>query len=524
MAFNNNDLFQQVLGSIMRRTDLLVDLPTKIVLDDFSKENVVARIVFASVSNLAERGMKDISITSLEGYVQETLDWNMKYIRNNGRDFVRMCLEKADPDNFQVFYNQLKKTSLLRDLKEHGYNIQKYDYEDVRENSKEEFERHEAFDKATEQDILAHVEKSFSNIRARHSQGAPTNCKRADEGIRELLEQFSLTAQVGAPLNGDLYNSVAGGAIRGKLYLRSAATNVGKSRWAVFDACKIVFPMYYDPAIGSFVWEKDKVPQKTLFITTEMKVEELQTIILAYLAGVEEQHIKRNCLTAQEAIRINDAMLILEMYGKYLILEQIENPDLNNVQGTIKRHVLMDDVSVVFYDYIFTSPALLQQFSSTGVREDVILMMMANQLKEIATTYNIFIATSTQINGDGLKLGEKKDQRVLRGSKAIADKADFGCIISQVSPEELEQIQPLVRQFGAPTHACDIYKMRNGIHKGERIWSRMNLGTGYKEDLFITNENGIIVGLEEGEFIPPFKKEKIFIAEDFLQKVRDGAQ
>ena len=51
----------------------------------------------------------------------------------------------------------------------------------------------------------------------------------------------------------------------------------------------------------------------------------------------------------------------------------------------------------------------------------VALMMLSNQLKEIAATYNVFISTSTQVNGDGLRPEEKRDQRVLRGSKAIAD-------------------------------------------------------------------------------------------------------
>ena len=57
----------------------------------------------------------------------------------------------------------------------------------------------------------------------------------------------------------------------------------------------------------------------------------------------------------------------------------------------------------------------------------VALMMLSNQLKEIAATYNVFISTSTQVNGDGLRPEEKRDQRVLRGSKAIADGV-FGTI------------------------------------------------------------------------------------------------
>ena len=38
-----------------------------------------------------------------------------------------------------------------------------------------------------------------------------------------------------------------------------------------------------------------------------------------------------------------------------------------------------------------------------------------------------------------------------------------------------------------PTHVLDIYKMRRGRYKMIRIWCRIHLGTGYREDLFITN-------------------------------------
>lgn len=46
-----------------------------------------------------------------------------------------------------------------------------------------------------------------------------------------------------------------------------------------------------------------------------------------------------------------------------------------------------------------------------------------------------------------------------------------------ISPEILDK---------PPTHVLDIYKMRRGRYKMVRIWTRLHLGTGYREDLFIT--------------------------------------
>lgn len=37
-----------------------------------------------------------------------------------------------------------------------------------------------------------------------------------------------------------------------------------------------------------------------------------------------------------------------------------------------------------------------------------------------------------------------------------------------------------------PTHIIDIYKMRRGRYKNVRIWTYLHLGTGERQDLFIT--------------------------------------
>lgn len=47
-----------------------------------------------------------------------------------------------------------------------------------------------------------------------------------------------------------------------------------------------------------------------------------------------------------------------------------------------------------------------------------------------------------------------------------------------------------------PTHILDIYKMRRGMYKNVRIWTKIHLGTGYRKDLFMTTaENQPITGI-----------------------------
>jgi hypothetical protein len=144
---------------------------------------------------------------------------------------------------------------------------------------------------------------------------------------------------------------------------------------------------------------------------------------------------------------------------------------------------------------------MINQFSKNNIREDVILMMMANQLKQIAHDYNIFIFSATQVNA--LAMGDDemqfKDEKSIRGAKAIADKADVGYVMTKVTEKGWNSVKPTLEQAvreklldpsildTRPSHVLDIYKMRRGRYKMIRIWTRIHLGTGEREDLFITN-------------------------------------
>ena len=121
MTFNNTDLYCQVLGSIMKEPSVLSSLPMPIAIDDFSQENQIARVIYFSLSNLIDSGKVKINAVTIEAYLQDYPTFQQIYRRYNGREFVMMCLDKGQPENFIAFYNSLKTNSLLRDLKHHSY-------------------------------------------------------------------------------------------------------------------------------------------------------------------------------------------------------------------------------------------------------------------------------------------------------------------------------------------------------------------------------------------------------------------
>jgi replicative DNA helicase len=167
------------------------------------------------------------------------------------------------------------------------------------------------------------------------------------------------------------------------------------------------------------------------------------------------------------------------------------------VKAKLVKYIVQDDVRYIFYDYIFTSPSLITEFSSADVKEYVALMMFSNTLKEVAMNYGVFIQSATQLN-DGWSKKEigLRDQNCLRGSKAIADKIDIGMIGVRINDEEMKQIRTiwdeLKRQkpskyIHEPNIVIDIYKNRRGEMNSVKIFRYFDYATCHAEDLFVTD-------------------------------------
>ena len=68
------------------------------------------------------------------------------------------------------------------------------------------------------------------------------------------------------------------------------------------NACRLAIPVRYNTELEE--WENTGANCKVLYITTELEHSELQTMILAYIAGVNEDSILNNkCSQAEKRKR-----------------------------------------------------------------------------------------------------------------------------------------------------------------------------------------------------------------------------
>ena len=534
MTLTNSEAMRQIIGCLMLNPLLLLEYPD-INPSDFDEE--IPRICFMAIHRLYTAGAKTLTVIEVDQeitHVSGSLAAK-KYQDGNGLDFLKWAYENVSPGNFKLYYDRLKKYSLLRRLRKDKYDISEYYIDDKYViNPLQEAEIKQHLEEATLETILNSVESKYSVIRNDFLNGGRMRGDPA-EGINDLIEKLKTTPSIGPDLEGDIFSTCCRGARTGCFFLKSASTSAGKTRTAVFDACRIAYPKRWSEDLHSFITETDRVTKlprparKVLFIVTEMDKEELQTIMLAYLSGVDEDHIIRGDYSAPgEELRVKYAAKIMQDYSGYFIIEEISEPDLNNVQSTIKKYAIVDDVKYVFFDYIHTTANLVAQFSKSHLREDVVLMLLANELKQLAKDYNLFIFSATQVNAIAMgDEGEFKNEMSIRGSKAVADKADVGFVMTKVNDKLWNSIASKVQAAvnagdldgsilvgGRPTHVLDIYKMRRGRYKNVRVWTSLHLGTGYRKDLFISTADNTplkttFFTTSSFDFVPfDFEKEK----------------
>lgn len=306
-----------------------------------------------------------------------------------------------------------------------------------------------------------------------------------------LYEDLKSNPEIGVPLDGEILNYVLRGARFGKMYLNSAPTGHGKTRQMVGHACSISLPRIEDDMV---VRRDDMRP--ILFVTTEQQVDEIQTLIMAYVSGVNEKKILYGTASAEEEKRIQLAIKLVEEYSGNFIVETIPDPSIALIKTKIIKHVIQNHVEFVFYDYIFSSPGLLGEFRDLKIREDVALMMLSNTIKEIAAEYQIFMMSGTQLN-DRWETSTVRNQNHIRGSKAITDKVDIGMISVKLSdvPEEFETIKGLCETAGLPipNMVIDIYKNRRGEYAGVKLFRYFDHGTCRSQDIVLTSTNYNII-------------------------------
>ena len=475
----------QVIGSLMKKPSLLSE-KDKYNLQPSDFESRFERYIFIAILNSYTNGAQTLSEIDIDNYLMEHKDQYLLFQQNNGISYLQDALDMSTPENFEYYYNRIKKFNCLKDLKKSGFDISEF-YEENELNPRQ-FEINQRFETLKPKDIFDGLKRKIYKVEGEYVEGDASVTTDVSVGIDELLEKLKNSPDAGARFQGKYFNTVTRGARKGKYYLVSLASGIGKTRFLLGEACYLSFPMRY--SWETMEWKITGNAEKTLFIATEQTKEEIQTMIVAYLTGINEDVIIYGHFTKEQQTIIDQAKEVIKKYKNNLMIVQIPMPSVEVVKSVVRQNCIVNDIKNVIFDYIFSNPALLNEFRDLKIREDVALLMLSTALKDLAVEQDVFMMSATQLNSNQ-DTNEKgiKNQNSIRGSRAIVDKADIAMIGTLVPDDQRDQIAPYVAKYGMPTQVYDVYKVRRGKWTNLKIWSNVDLGTCRRSDVFVTDSN-----------------------------------
>lgn len=482
----DNAAIIQVIGTVFNNSSLLDETDKYIIHEDDFTTNL-HKVIFGSMYQLHKMGSK-VTLDAIIDFLSNRPKYNSIFQAEKGIEYIQRASELSSLETFNYYYNRLKKFTLLRAYEKIGFDVSfLYDAYNVLDVKKKQ-EQEDWLDNHSINDIAVAIDEEIERVKSKYVEEEITKGFQASEGMEELIAELQENPEVGIPLYGNLINVVTRGARLKKFYLRSAPTGYGKTRTMIADACNFACDEIYDETLEK--WVPNNTAEPTLFITTEQEKSEIQTMMLAFLAAVEEEHILNGKYEEGELERVKYAINVFKRSPIWV--EELPDFSVQDVENKIKKHIREHNIKYLCHDYVHTSMKILEEVSSRSggvkLREDNILFILSTKLKDLCNEYGIFIMSATQLSGDW-RNNETPDQSLLRGAKAIADKVDTGMIILPVSNEDLEKLSPILNtgRYETPNMKISVYKNRRGKFKGIYMWCYAQLGKCRVQPMFITD-------------------------------------
>lgn len=484
----------QVLGCLINQPQLLEAY--RMDKKDYEIETL-HEIVFSCIYNLYQQGVKIIDAFAIDSYLSKYTKQYKIFEKNNGIEWCESASELAEIGNFEFYYNRVRKFSYLRFLDEQGLDVcNLYDY-----NAVEPVEQEKAMSKLDNVTIKEMIDIVDTNITVKSRLKFESNSFKgiqAGEGIDELLEKLKQEPDWGLPFRSDIFTTAARGARLGKFYLKSSNSGGGKTRLALADITLWSIPYYYD--LKEKTWVYTGFAEPSAYISAELTYDELQTIALAVVAGVEEDHILNNTYVDDEEERVLRASELIKQSS--LQLKHINNFGISDIQNIIKQYHREYNCKYFVMDYIHMTQQLIVEISSMSrgmkLREDQVLFLFSDAMKNLCVDLDIFIMAMTQLN-DKYNETTIRNESLLRGAKSLADRIDCGVIDLTPTKQELEAVKNITSHIiGCPkiNLVRHIYKLRRGKLAKIRIYQSVNLGTCRVTDVFATNFDGELIPVE----------------------------
>lgn len=292
------------------------------------------KIIFGAMYNLFQQGITEIQPQTIDAYLGSFPAQYKIYEDNNGLDYLFKVKEFGMPSNFDYYYQRMKKYSFLRECVARGINTDDILDPKIVDIKEAELQR-QFFDSMNLEDMFKHVEGKLIDIKDNFLFESSGSGSHMAHNLRQLVADKMSKPSYGAGLNSGLYTAATRGARLKKVYLVSAPSGVGKSRFSLSSMLSICVPEIWNSDTKQ--WEKTGATGKCLFITTELEEDEVKIPALCYIADINEDKLQNADLTEEEKVRIEKAIDILEVTPFWF--EELHDFDLEDIEHVIVKNI-----------------------------------------------------------------------------------------------------------------------------------------------------------------------------------------
>ena len=153
----------QVIGCIYQNPMLLENENYFFNEDDFTEE--FHKILFGSMFNLHALGAKEISVNTIEDYLQQRPKSLAVYKAHKGAEYLQKISENIQLATFDYYYSRMKKMTLLRMYNKVGMDLSwLYDVNNILDVKKKQYQE-DWFDNTTIEEMADIIDRKINEIR-----------------------------------------------------------------------------------------------------------------------------------------------------------------------------------------------------------------------------------------------------------------------------------------------------------------------------------------------------------------------
>lgn len=337
----------RVVGCLFNDPDLLLDYGDLIVPKyDFYHDT--ARFLYVSIYELYQYHGNKINEAKINIYMNQDDTRKKKYKKIGGYQFIERLMKAIDDTSeFEKYYNDLKKYSLLRELERKGFPAKKI------------FEKNN-FHKVTPQQILDGMEYQIHTIGTKI--GGVEESIRLGADLPSVYEEWKKTPDFGIEIPFPIINMLIRGWRKRKLNLLGLHSGTGKSRItskiAIHVGIKLKKPLLI------MVNEQDKDEWDAMLLSGVINNPEYGFNDYRDSVKIDETKIVTGtCSPEEDEICKRAAQWIADNTQIYWVM--LNRYDHNTLKREIKRHKLRG-CDYFIYDTLKSPDLDWQSFVKTG--------------------------------------------------------------------------------------------------------------------------------------------------------------